>query len=200
VRGERRLPEPPRRNGLPAAVNDRARPVEMAADEVAREEGVAVGGVSGAAVHARLAGVEGQHHVIARREPGDPAADGLDDAGALVSGDDRRRGQETRYPGQQVGVAQAGADDAHHDLVRTRTGQVDVLDAVGPVRRAQHSRSDLHGDPPDQGIQRSAIDKPEQYEISDTVSRQVVKTYCLDHLDDTVSAGERSSFDAVGDP
>jgi hypothetical protein len=142
--GERRLAEPARGHVGPAG-DDPGRAVEAAAEQVADEERVAVAGEPVAAVAALAARVERQHDVVADGDGVDARTDGLDDAGALVPGDDRRRRHRPRGPRQDVGVAHAGGDDADEQLACSWVGQLGRLQCVLPVGAAQDGGGDLHG-------------------------------------------------------
>ena len=101
-------------------------------------------GPLGQARLARAARLERQHDVVADLDAGDVGADGLDHAGALVAADDRRGRDRALAARQHVGVAHAGADDAHEQLVGPRVGQLDLLDRVRLVLGAQDGGGDLH--------------------------------------------------------
>src|SRR5207244_6543592 len=85
---------------------------------------------------------EREDDVLAAREPVDPLADLLDDAGALVSEHHRPATlAELAVSKPHVGVADAGRRDAHEHLARLRRIELDLLDAHRPSGLAQHDGS-----------------------------------------------------------
>jgi hypothetical protein len=73
------------------------------------------------------------HDAIADAHALDVVAGLLDDAGCGVP-EDRRRGRRHEAAGaQRVGDADVDRGDAHHDLMRARRAQLDVLDRERPV-------------------------------------------------------------------
>jgi hypothetical protein len=118
------------------------RAVDGLTGQIAREELGAVRGMRGEAVGTGAARIEGQHHMIPGRNPGNPRTNGLDDAGALVAEDHRLADQFGAA--EQVGVAQAGSGDLDQDLTRSRVVQVDRAHTVGLVSSVQHGRGDPH--------------------------------------------------------
>src|SRR5690606_17511629 len=106
---ERRLPEEPPGDRGPVQA-DRAGAVGAHAAEVAGPELLAVAGQPRRAPRAPAAVVEARGDVVADSQAGDPRADLLDDTGALVA---EHRGQRDRVDlvaGNDVGVADTGAD------------------------------------------------------------------------------------------
>ncbi len=74
-------------------------------------------------------GREERDDVVAGRERGDPVADPLDDAGALVPEHGRGVAGGVGAGGRvEVGVADATGDEPHEHLAGARLGQVDLLD------------------------------------------------------------------------
>ncbi|MQY39906.1 hypothetical protein SRB17_79340 [Streptomyces sp. RB17] len=102
-----------------------------AADEVQREPGGAVRGVSVSAVAAVAAGGEGQHDVVAGFDAGHVRAYGLHDTGSFVAEDARQREGQSAARHGEVGVAQAGGDQAHEGLTRSGGVEFDVAKREG---------------------------------------------------------------------
>src|SRR5258705_235843 len=75
-----------------------------------------------------------QHHGVTDGEAGGVGAERVDDAGRLVTEDDRRRGGKHAVDDAQVGVADAAVRDPHAHLTGARWLDVDVV--VDLERRA----------------------------------------------------------------
>jgi hypothetical protein len=73
-------------------------------------------------------------------------AERLDDADALMAGDERQRGLDRPLAagGMDVGVAQAGRLDPDQDLLVARGGRGDVLDGQRPIEAVDDGS--LHDD------------------------------------------------------
>ena len=83
--------------------------------------------------------------MVADLDAGDVGADLLDDAGALVAehvGEHLGR-QEAAHG--DVGVAQAGGDDAHQHLVGARPVEVDLGEGEGLAGGLDEGDGGLHG-------------------------------------------------------
>ena len=74
------------------------------------------------------------------REVGHAVADLLDDAGALVPEHARQGEGDEPFPGAEVGVAEAGRDDADQHLVALRALDLDLLEHERLVVGGQHRR------------------------------------------------------------
>jgi hypothetical protein len=81
---------------------------------------------------------------IARLDPGDGAADALDDPAALVAEDDREDDRQPSEPGVVVGVADADGLDPDQDLVVARVVEVELLDRQLRARLPGDGCLDLH--------------------------------------------------------
>ena len=96
----------------------------------------AVGGLAAVAGVAHAAAAErGEHDVVAHLHLAHGVADLLHHASALVAEHDRRGERDGAVEHRDVGVAQAGVDDAHHHLVGARAAHLDVvtdLELAGP--------------------------------------------------------------------
>jgi len=92
---------------------------------------------------------EGGGDVVADLDVDDVVADALDDAGAFVA-EDRGPFEHRVVEGRDVGVAQPGRADPHHDFVWSRVVQVQVLDRERGLRSSGYGGSDGcgHGPPP----------------------------------------------------
>ena len=85
-----------------------------------------------------------QHDVIAGRQTFDAVADGVDDAGSLMSEHQRPAAVAELAVGEvQVGVADAGGSDPHADLAGARSGQRHRLGRDGSGF-TQHAGAHLH--------------------------------------------------------
>lgn len=102
-----------------------------AADEVQRQPGGAVRGVTAVAVAAVAAGGEGQYDVVAGSHTGDGGPDGLDDSGALVPEDSGQREGQSAARHAEVGVAQAGRDHPDDRLAGSGLVEGDVGEGEG---------------------------------------------------------------------
>jgi hypothetical protein len=75
------------------------------------------------------------------------SADVLDDAGAFVSSDDRRRAATVAVPCRQVGMADAGGDHADDELIVSRVTEPDELDgALAQLASDDGFGFERHGD------------------------------------------------------
>ncbi len=105
--------------------------------------GMTVRGQALLAVGALAARAEGDGHTVSRRDLRHFGSDLLDHARAFVA---QHRGQRNDRAclGDDVGVAEADADDADQDLVRTRIVQLDGLDREVGERRAYDGGLNIH--------------------------------------------------------
>ena len=84
--------------------------------------------------------------MVADGDAYDPIADRLDHTGALVARNQWQRGEsrELRSPRHHVGVTHTDARDAHEDLARRRTGELERFDRIRCVACAKHRGANLH--------------------------------------------------------
>ncbi len=143
VLGEAGLAEEVAEDGRPVAAVRRAA-IHPHAHVVEQQRRVAVADQVVRAVLAAAAGPEREHDVVADLDTADVFADGLDDAGALVTEDvgEHLRRQEALEV--DVGVAQTGRDDLDEDLVGLRIGELDLLEGEVRALRVHNSDSGLH--------------------------------------------------------
>src|SRR5438067_7862188 len=89
---------------------------------------------------------EAGHHVVAGAQRRDVAADGLDDAGTLVSEDDRAIERPASHPVDdvQIAVAHAGGGGAHEHLAAPRLVDLDRLDRQRRVGLAKDGGVHVH--------------------------------------------------------
>ena len=101
----------------------------------------AVGRLTAVARVAQPAAAErGEHDVVADLDLADGVTHLLHHAGALVAEHDRGGERDRAVEHRHVGVAQAGVDDPHHDLVGSRRAHLDVvadLELAGPHQTAR---------------------------------------------------------------
>ena len=91
---------------------------------------------------------ERQHHVVARREVLDARADFGDDAGALVTAEDREAAHRDSAGDQMVvGVAHARRFHLDFDFVFLRVADLDFLDRPGLIELPDQRAFGLHREP-----------------------------------------------------
>jgi hypothetical protein len=96
--------------------------VAHAADQVARQPGHAVGGVTAAARRAPAARREAQQHLVTGNHPADAAADPFEDPGAFVPEDAGQLERDAPGLHGEIGVAQAGGTPRRPGAERTGRG------------------------------------------------------------------------------
>ena len=146
VRRERRLTEPARPDRLSRGIRGGRRAVEVSPAQIPGKESLAVRGMSTATVRATPAAIEGQYDMIANGDAHDPTSNRLHHTGPLMAWNQWQRGEggELRGTRHHVGVTHADSRDAHEDLPRRRTRELERFDGVRCVARTKHRGANLH--------------------------------------------------------
>ena len=97
------------------------------------------------AARAMAAGIEGHHHMVTGHELGDARPGLLHDAGSFMAKHDRLGNRQMLVAHDDVGVADAGGDDADQDFACTRLLEVEGLERKGRAGATRHGGTDLHG-------------------------------------------------------
>ncbi len=131
---------------LLAVLRQRARAVGARAREIMLEEFIAIGRQPVLAGRTMAAGIGGHDDMVPGRDFGHRRADPLDDASALMTEHHRMGDRIDRMVAHRhVGVADAGRDQAHDDLVGARRLHRQRFEREGRVLGARDGSGDLHG-------------------------------------------------------
>lgn len=86
--------------------------------------------------------------MVPNLDPGDAAADHLDDTGAFVTEYHRKRHLHIPGNDEEIAVTETRCHDPHQDLIRPRISKFNVLDDQVGFRFVKDRGFDLHRSPP----------------------------------------------------
>jgi len=78
--------------------------------------------------------IEGQYYVVTHIQIAYPWTQFFDDSRTLVADDERDTGCDARYARKEIGVAQAGADNAHQHFACAWRCEIYFFEVVQAIR------------------------------------------------------------------